>query len=172
MVKVCGPLETVPWDYGGEEHRARVDGRGTGHQRTAGPHQATATPRARCMCAVCYREGFSRIGPNSREPHVLPVSDKPRHSGRLAQPDGGAGTPAGRGCHLQGRSAPATTPSCAPLHEGRGPSLLSLTPTLTPLPLTSQSPQRSGEEGILQRSPRAAALAPVCVWSKPVNLRC
>ena len=35
-----------------------------------------------------------------------------RQSGRLAQPDGGAGTPAGRGCHLQGRSAPPswTTP--------------------------------------------------------------
>ena len=33
----------------------------------------------------------------------------------------------------------------------------SLTPSLTPLPLTSPSPQRWGEEGLLQ----AAALAPV-----------
>ena len=48
------------------------------------------------------------------------------------------------------------------------------TPSLTPLPLTSPSPQRFGEEGLLQ----AAALAPVVetgesedVWTR-VRLRC
>ena len=79
-----------------------------------------------------------------------------RQSGRLAQPDGGAGTPAGRGCHLQGRSAPPswTTP------EGRG-----LTHALTHTAPTDLTVAAALVRKAYSKRRRS------CLWSKPVNLR-
>ena len=78
-----------------KEHRARVDGRATArhlhckieravrcHTVKVSAESAGAVSRATCSLSLC----------------TLTT----RQSGRLTQPDGGAGTPAGRGCHLQG----------------------------------------------------------------------
>ena len=85
-----------------EEHRARVDGRATAR------HLHGIIERAvRCDTVKVSAESAGAVASN-----MFFESLTTRQSGRLAQPDGGAGTPAGRGCHLQGRSAPPswTTP--------------------------------------------------------------
>ena len=85
-----------------EEHRARVDGRVTAR------HLHGIIERAvRCDTVKVSAESAGAVA-STMFLESLPT----RQSGRLAQPDGGAGTPAGRGCHLQGRSAPPswTTP--------------------------------------------------------------
>ena len=58
-----------------------------------------------------------------------------RQSGRLAQPDGGAGTPAGRGCHLQGTVGTNIVDHSVKVGASH-------TASPTPLPITSPSPQR------------------------------
>ena len=85
-----------------EEHRARVDGRATARH----PHGNTERA-VRCVTVKVSAESAGAVA-STMFLESLPT----RQSGRLAQPDGGAGTPAGRGCHLQGRSAPPswTTP--------------------------------------------------------------
>ena len=83
----------------GGEHRARVDGRATAR------HLHGIIARAvRCYTVKVSAESAGAVASN-----VFLRSLTTRQSGRLAQPDGGAGTPSGRGCHLQGRSA---QPSC------------------------------------------------------------
>ena len=123
-----------------KEHRARVDGRATAR------HLHGIIERAvRCDTVKVSAESAGAVA-STMFLESLPT----RQSGRLAQPDGGAGTPAGRGCHLQGRSAP---PSWTTPHEGRG-----LTHALThdaPTDLTVAA--ALVRKGILQ----AAALAPV-----------
>ena len=85
-----------------KEHRARVDGRATA-RHLHGIIERTV----RCYTAKVSAESAGAVA-STMFLESLPT----RQSGRLAQPDGGAGTPAGRGCHLQGRSAPPswTTP--------------------------------------------------------------
>ena len=68
------------------------------------------------MCAVCDREGFSRIGRSSREHHVLPVSDNPTKWPTRTTCDGGVLA------HLQGVAATFRVGRYhhrGPLHEGR-----------------------------------------------------
>ena len=85
-----------------EEHRARVDGRATARHL-----HGTIERAVRCGTVKVSAESAGAVA-STMFLESLPT----RQSGRLAQPDGGAGTPAGRGCHLQGRSAPPswTTP--------------------------------------------------------------
>ena len=88
--------------FSAKEHRARVDGRATAR------HLHGIIERAvRCDTVKVSAESAGAVA-STMFLESLPT----RQSGRLAQPDGGAGTPAGRGCHLQGRSAPPswTTP--------------------------------------------------------------
>ena len=82
--------------FSAKEHRARVDGRATAR------HLHGMIERAvRCYTVKVSAESAGAVASN-----VFLESLTTRQSGRLAQPDGGAGTPAGRGCHLQGRSSP------------------------------------------------------------------
>ena len=97
----------------------------TAHAWTDGPPPATFTVyhhRARCGCDT-VKVSAESAGAVAR--NVFFESLTTRHRGRLAQPDGGAGTPSGRGCHLQGRSAPPsrTTPlRSGPHRRSRGRS--------------------------------------------------
>jgi hypothetical protein len=76
--------------------RTRADG------RAAARHLHGNIERAvRCVTVKVLAESAGAVAIN-----VFFESLTTRQSGRLAQPGGGAGTPAGRGCHLQGRSAP------------------------------------------------------------------
>ena len=98
-----GLVEFVPIArFSAKEHRARVDGRATA-RHLHGIIERTV----RCYTAKVSAESAGAVA-STMFLESLPT----RQSGRLAQPDGGAGTPAGRGCHLQGRSAPPswTTP--------------------------------------------------------------
>ena len=100
---VRGLVEFVPVArFSAKEHRARVDGRATA-RHLHGIIERTV----RCYTAKVSAESAGAVA-STMFLESLPT----RQSGRLAQPDGGAGTPAGRGCHLQGRSAPPswTTP--------------------------------------------------------------
>ena len=94
---VRGLVEFVPITrFCAEEHRARVDGRATARHLNGTIERAvrssTVKVSAESAGAVASTMFFQSL--------------TTRQSGRLAQPDGGAGTTAGRGCHLQGRSAP------------------------------------------------------------------
>ena len=76
-----------------EEHRARVDGRATARHLHGKIERA-----ARCLTVKVTAESAGAVAST-----MFFQSLTTRQSCRLAQPDGGAGTPAGRGCHLQGR---------------------------------------------------------------------
>jgi hypothetical protein len=132
-IRVCGVVSSpitglaqcIPITrFCAKEHRARVDGRATAR------HLHGMIERAvRCHTVKLSAESAGAVAST-----MFFQSLTTRQSGRLAQPDGGAGTPAGRGCHLQGRSAPLVDHS---MKVGA-----SHTPSLTPLPLTSPSLQR------------------------------
>jgi hypothetical protein len=90
-------------DFCAKEHRARVHGRATARHLHGKIERA-----ARCLTVKVSAESAGAVASN-----VFFESLTTRQSGRrLAQPDGGAGTPARRGCHLQGRPTPPswTTP--------------------------------------------------------------
>ena len=88
--------------FSAKEHRTRVDGRATARHL-----HGTIERALRCGTVKVSAESAGAVA-SAMFLESLPT----RQSGRLAQPDGGAGTPAGRGCHLQGRLAPPswTTP--------------------------------------------------------------
>ena len=122
-----GLLENEPTILRGRTPRTR--GR-TGHRPP--PSRGKIERAARCLTVKVSAESAGAVAST-----MFFQSLTTRQSRRLAQPDGGAGTPSsGRGCHLQGRSAP---PSWTPLHEYRG-----LTHALTDIAPTdtSPSPQR------------------------------
>ena len=103
VLYVRGLAQFVPIArFSAKEHRARVDGRAT-VRHLHGIIERTV----RCYTVKVSAESAGAVA-STMFLESLPT----RQSGRLAQPDGGAGTPAGRGCHLQGRSAPPswTTP--------------------------------------------------------------
>ena len=121
------------------------------------PPSASRYDRARC--ALSYREGFSRIGRSCVASNVFLESLTTRQSRRLAQPDGGAGTPSGRGCHLQ-RVRRHHHPG--PLHEGQG-----LTHALTH---TNTAPTDLTVTAALVRKAYSKRRRSR-LWSKPVTLR-
>jgi hypothetical protein len=90
-----------------KEHRARVDGRATARHLHGKIERA-----ARCLTVRVSAESAGAVASN-----VFFESLTTQQSGRLAQPDGGAGAPAGRGYHTfrVGRHHHR-----GPLHEGRG----------------------------------------------------
>ena len=95
---VRGLVDIVPpTRFSAEEHRARVDGL----PATARHLHGTIERAVRCGTVKVSAESAGAVASN-----VFLESLTTQQSGRLAQSDGGAGTPAGRGCHLQGRSAP------------------------------------------------------------------
>ena len=139
-----------------EEHRAHVDGRATARHLHGKKERA-----ARCLTVKVSAESAGAVAST-----MFFQSLTNRQSRRLAQPDGGAGTPAGRGCHLQGRSAPH---HCGPLHEGRG-----LTHALTHIAPTDLTVAAA----LVRKacSKEAAALAPVVetgesedVWTRATD---
>ena len=98
-----GLVEFVPITRS-EEHRARVDGRATARHLHGTIERAVRSGTVK-VSAESAGAVASNVFLESLTTHLTT-----RQSGRLAQPeDDGAGTPAGRGCHLQARSAP---PSC------------------------------------------------------------
>ena len=92
-----GVVEIIPsTGHSAKEHRARVDGRAT-----------TRHLHGRILLTVRYATvKVSAESAGAVASNVFLESLTIRQSGRIAQPDGGAGTPSGRGCHLQGRSVP------------------------------------------------------------------
>ena len=85
--------------------------------------------------ACCLKVKASSESASAVASNVYRQSLTAQQSARLAQPAhtvGGSGTPSGRGCHLQGRSAPL---SWTIMKIGASHTL-----SLTPLPLTSPSP--------------------------------
>ena len=149
-----------------KEHRARVDGRATAR------HLHGMIERAvRCYAVKVSAESAGAVASNVFL-ESLTTDNPTKISGRLAQqPDVNLMVVL---AHLQGVAAT--------FRVGRHHTIVhrsmkvgaSLTPSLTSLPLTSPSPQRYGEEGLLQ----AAALAPVVetgesedVWTR-VRLNC
>ena len=108
------------------------------------------------ICALSYREGFSRIGRSSREHHVLPVSDKPdkvadSHNLMVVL------------AHLQGVAATFRVGRHhhrGPLHEGRG-----LTHALTHIAPTDLTVAAALVRKACSKRRRSR------LWSKPVNLR-
>ena len=122
-----------------------MDGRATARHLHGNIERAV-----RCVTVKVSAESAGTVASN-----VFLESLTTRQSGRLAQPDGGAGTPAGHGCHLQGRSAPPSWTTR--LHEGRG-----LTHALTDTAPTDLTVAVALVRGLRKAySKQAAALAPV-----------
>ena len=98
----------------------------TAYAWTDGPPPATFTVAATAHTVRCATVKVSSESAGAVASNVFLRSLTTRHSRRIAQPDGGAGTPSsGRGCHLQGRSAPPsrTTPlRSGPHRRSRGRS--------------------------------------------------
>ena len=133
--------------------RARMDGRATARhldgmiERVV--HCHTVKVSAESAGAVASNVFFASL--TTRQ-----TADKVADSHNLIA-DGGAGTPAGRGCHLQGIGRHHHR---GPLHEGRG-----LTHALTDIAPTDLTVAAALVRKACSKRRRSR------LWSKPVNLR-
>ena len=149
MFRARGLVEFVPIArFSAKEHRARVDGRATARHL-----HGIIDRTVRCYTVKVSAESAGAVA-STMFLESLPT----RQSGRLAQPDGGAGTPAGRGCLLHIRVG--RHHYRGPLHEGRG-----LTHALTHIAPTDLTVAAALVRKAYSKRRRSR------LWSKPVNLR-